>query len=81
MQIYVRYNSSISNLKVNIEACQLLKKTALKLKIFDLDNVGSNHRVNLNFVVPISSMYPQHPLLLFAFQHSRFVDQRKNELV
>lgn len=74
--IYVRYNSSMSNSKVSRKTCQLLKEMQ-RLKTFDLDSVGSNHHITLTFVVSISSVYPQHPLVASCFSTLSFCGSKE----
>lgn len=78
MQIYVRSKSFMSNSKVSIKTCQLLKrKNEQRLRIFDLDSVGSNHHITLTFIVSVSSVYPQHPLVAGCFSMLSFCGSKE----
>lgn len=48
------------------------------LEMFDLDSMGLNNYIDLNFVVYLLCTF-KIPLVLFAAHHSLFVVQIKNE--
>lgn len=61
--------------EVNSKACLLLKKCT---GMFDLNSMGLNNYIDLNFVVYLLCTF-NIPSVLFAAHHSPFVVQIKNE--